>query len=104
MKVTFDDQQWQRLEDDLSVARLCGDNAGKVYVYAKSALQQAVAGLLGEKDVPPEEAEHVLALLRTLRNGTQDAARGFASAVAIIDQMIRRLEPPGASRRRRVSV
>jgi hypothetical protein len=103
MKITFDDQKWQRLQDDLSVAQLCGENAGKVYGYAKGALQQAVAAMIGDKDVTPEEAAHTLGLLRKLRNGAQDAAEGFAAAAGIIDDLMRELETPVVRSRRRAS-
>ncbi len=105
MKMAFDDQRWQWLQDDLNVAQLCGENAGKVYGYAKAAVQQAVAAISGDRDVTPDEAQHCLQSLRALRNGAQDAAQGYAAAVALIDDLIGRMEPPAdAKPRRRAAV
>jgi hypothetical protein len=101
MKVPFDDLLWQRLQDDLEVARVCGDSAGKVYPFAKSALQQAAAAITGERDATPEERDHALEMVRRLRNHAADAANAFAAAVAILDDLTAQLgATPHRPRRR----
>jgi hypothetical protein len=101
MKISFDDLVWQRLQDDLEVARVCGDSAGKVYSVAKSAVQQASAAITGERDATPEERDHALDMVRRLRNHAADAANAFAAAVAILDDLTQQLGagPPRPRRR-----
>ncbi|MFO0846402.1 MAG: hypothetical protein U0797_29215 [Gemmataceae bacterium] len=101
MKVTFDDQAWQRLQDDLSVGQLCAETAGRLYAYAKAAMQQASAALVGQAEASPEDAAHTLAMLRALRNNAQDAARRFAASVTAISLLERQLKPPSVRPRRR---
>jgi hypothetical protein len=101
MQPTFDDHQWERLQEELNVAQLCGENAGKVYAYAKGAMQRAVAAIAGEKEVTAEEAEHCRQLLGALRHGAEDAAGRYATAVAAIDRLLKALEPPASRARRR---
>jgi hypothetical protein len=101
MKLTFDEEKWHQLQEDLNVAQLCGENAGKVYAFAKGALQRAVAAIVGEKDVSAADAAHALEMLKKLRNGSADAAQGYQAATATIDEMIRHLEPASVRVRRR---
>lgn len=101
MKLAFDDDKWQRLQEDLNVGRLCGQNAGELYAFAKGALQRAVAAIVGEREVTPSEAVHALELLRTLRNGTHDAAQAYLAATNLVDECIKQLEPAASGRGRR---
>ena len=101
MKLSFDEERWQQLQEILNVAELCGENAGKLYAYAKGALQRAVAGMVGEGDVAPQEGAHSLDLLKKLRHSTQDAVESCTAAVADIDALIKQLEPTTTGRVRR---
>lgn len=101
MKLNFDEERWQRLQEELNVGQLCGENAGKLYAFAKGAMQRGVAGLVGEGDITPAEAAHCLDLLRKLRNNTEAAAHSFTTAQATIDDLIRQLEPAAPRSRRR---
>jgi hypothetical protein len=100
MKVSFDEQAWQRLQDDLSVGLLCGDTAGKLYAHAKGAMQQAAAALIGKGEATPEEAAHTHALLQALLRSVQDAARRFAAAVTEVNELTRQMKPPSVRSRR----
>ena len=101
MKLSFNEDRWQQLQENLNVAQLCGENAGKLYAYAKGALQRASAAVAGEGDVSPPEGAQSLEVLKKLRHSAQDAAEGFAAAVADIDALIKQLEPATTGRARR---
>jgi hypothetical protein len=101
MKVRFDDEAWQRLQDDLGAGQVWAETAGKLYALAKGAVQQASAALVGERNASPEESAHALEMVKTLRAAARDAARRFSAAAAYMDELTRQLKPePGGKRRR----
>ena len=104
MKVNFDDEAWLRLQDDLHAGQICGETAGKLYAYAKGAMQQSAAALIGQGDATSDQAVHTLEMLRAMRNAADDAAQRFASAVARIDAIAQQLGAQPPKTRRKVAV
>lgn len=102
MKVNFDDQAWLRLQDNLQAGQVCGETAGRLFTYAKSAMQQSAAAMIGHGDATSEQAVHTLEMLRAMRNATEDAAQRFAEAVASIDSMAQQFGVQSAKSRRKV--
>ena len=104
MKVNFDDQAWLRLQDNLQAGQVCGETAGRLFTYAKSAMQQSAAAMIGHGDATSEQAVHTLEMLRALRNATEDAAQRFAEAVASIDSMAQQFGVQSVKSRRKAQV